>query len=239
MNNSRRACFFVMLLLVLSNVDLLAQTNSTWNRKNAEAWYKKHEWLNNKTATETTVKYDHFGRIIESSSPDSNVANVSSLKQQQLKPHSSIDKVEFAKQYHAHKLWWDKAFAYIRNTDLASLTPGDHPIVGQDVFARVTEGPLKNLDSSRWEAHKNYADIHYVIKGREKIGIGELSKAKLVEPYNSTRDLSFYEGKGEYYIIEPGTYVLAFIHQIHRPGLEVNGKETEKKVVIKVRTSNP
>jgi YhcH/YjgK/YiaL family protein len=236
MNNSRRGCFFVILLLVLSNVDLLAQTNRTWNRKNAEAWYKKHEWLNDRKASEPTVKYDQFGRIIETGLSDSNATKVTSLHQQQLKPHESIDKVEFAKQYHAHKLWWDKAFAYLKNTDLDRLTPGDHPIVGDDVFARVTEGPLKNIDSARWEAHKNFADIHYVIKGREKIGIGELSKAKLVVPYNSTRDLSFYDGKGKYYVLEPGTYILAFTHQIHRPGLEVDGKETEKKVVIKVRT---
>ena len=168
--------------------------------------------------------------------PETNSSKTTTLLLQQLKPHQSIDKVEFAKQYHAHKLWWDKAFAYLKNTDLASLKTGDHPVVGDDVFARVTEGPLKNIDSSRWEAHKNYADIHLVIKGREKIGMGDLSTAKLVEPYNSTRDISFYEGNGKYYIAVPGTYFIAFTHQIHRPGLQVDGKETEKKVVIKVRT---
>jgi YhcH/YjgK/YiaL family protein len=233
MNNSRCGLFFLMLL-VLSSIDLIAQSNSVWNAKNAETWYKKHEWLNNGKGAEPTVKYDQFGRIIESAS-DSNVTKAASMKQQ-LKPHEAIDKVEFAKQYHAHKSWWDEAFAYLKNTDLAGLAPGDHPIVGEDVFARVTEAPLKNIDSSRWEAHKNYADIHYVIRGREKIGVGELSGAKQVEPYNSTRDLSFYDGKGKYYTIEPGTYLIAFTHQIHRPGLEVDGKETEKKVVIKVRT---
>ncbi len=238
MNNSKRACFFVMLLLYLSALDLTAQTNNIWNRKNAVAWYKKHEWLNNQKTSPTTVKYDQFGRAIENALPDSNATKAGSMELRQLKPHPSIDKVEFAKQYHAHKLWWDKAFSYIKDTDLASLKVGDHPIVGKDVFARVTEGPLKNIDSSRWEAHKNYADIHYVIKGREKIGIGDISKAKLVEPYNSARDLSFYDGKGKYYIAEPGTYFVAFTHQIHRPGLQVDGKETDKKLVIKVRTGN-
>jgi YhcH/YjgK/YiaL family protein len=230
--------WFLLLLLLLGNgFNLIAQSNSTiWNKKTAAKWYKKHAWLNDQKPSETTTKYDQFGRMIEAV-PETNSSRTPTLTLQ-LKPHQSIDQVEFAKQYHAHKLWWDKAFAYLKNTDLASLKTGDHPVVGEDVFARVSEGPLKNIDSSKWEAHKNYADIHLVIKGREKIGMGDLSTAKLVSTYNSTRDISFYEGKGKYYTAEPGTYFIAFTHQIHRPVLQVDGKETEKKVVIKVRTGN-
>jgi biofilm protein TabA len=222
------------LLLLLSSFTSIAQPGIKWNKKNAAEWFNKHEWLPGGKRTEAVVKYDQFGRIIETPSPDTNATDATHSNNQ-LKPHNSIDKVEFAKEYHAHKLWWDKAFAYIRNTDLVSLKPGDHPIIGEDVFARVTEGFLKNFDSSKWEAHKNYIDIHYVIKGREKIGIGPLSSATIVVPYNSTRDISFYEGKGKYYIAEPGTFFIAFPKDIHRPGLEVNGKETEKKLVIKIR----
>ncbi len=40
-----------------------------------------------------------------------------------LTPHESIDKEEFAKEYHQHQIWWDKAFAFIRDTDLANLNP--------------------------------------------------------------------------------------------------------------------
>lgn len=152
-------------------------------------------------------------------------------------PHESIDKEEFAKEYHAHQIWWDKAFAFMRDTDLANLKPGDHPIVGEDVFARVTEVPLKSIDSTKWEAHKNYHDIHYVITGKEKIGIGALSSATIVVPYDSKRDISFYEGKGKYYIADPGTFFIAFTKHIHRPFLEVDGKGMVKKLVIKIRSS--
>jgi YhcH/YjgK/YiaL family protein len=232
-NNSGNIYVFILLSL-LSSFYSIAQSGNEWNKKNAEKWFNKHEWLSAGKSTETAVKYDGFGRTIDTPSSDANAAKVTNSSVQ-LKPHNSIDKVQFAKEYHANKLWWDKAFAYIKNTDLASLTPGDHPIVGADVFARVTEGPLKHLDSAKWEAHKNYIDIHYVITGREKIGIGPLSSATVVVPYNSTRDISFYEGKGKYYIAEPGTFFIAFPKDIHRPGVEVEGKETEKKLVIKIR----
>ncbi len=237
MKNYTSRFFLLFALLLLIKVTVTAQSGTTWNRKTAAKWFKTQEWLKDNKGSESGIKYDQFGRAIEAA-PDTDVAGSTGRSLQQLKAHPSIDIEEFARQYHAHKMWWNKAFAYLRNTDLANLAIGDHPIVGEDVFARVTEAPLKKLDSSKWEAHKNYADIHYVIKGREKIGIGPLSTAKLVEPYNSKRDISFYEGTGMYYIAEPGTYFIAFPHQIHRPGLEVKGKETEKKIVIKVRTSN-
>ena len=224
MKNSTRYIFQMMLLFLIINLTVTGQSNGEWNKKKAKKWYQKHEWLNDQKSSEPTGKYDQFGRMLEASAPDANT-DKTPLPSRQLNPHQSIDKVEFAKQYHAHKLWWDKAFAYLKNTDLASLPTGDHPVVGDDVFARVTEGPLKNIDSSKWEAHKYYADIHLVIVGREKIGMGDLSTAKLVVPYNSTRDISFYEGNGKYYIAEPGTYFIAFTHQIHHPGLEVDGKE--------------
>jgi len=238
MRNSSCHTFFLMPLVLLFSIGSIAQSGIEWNTKNAAKWFKSNEWLNGRKATEAAVKYDQFGRTIETSSPDSNAIKVTNQNLRQLKPHNSIDKVEFAKEYHAHTLWWDKAFAYIKNTDLASLEPGDHPIVGEDVFARITNGPLKNIDSSKWEAHKNYIDIHYVITGREKIGIGSLSSATIIEPYNSKRDISFYNGKGKYYIAEPGTFFIAFPKHIHRPGLEVDGKGTEKKLVIKIRSIN-
>lgn len=231
----RFLCLSALLLLVGLHVS--AQSKTIWNKKKAEEWFKTQEWLKDNKSPESSIKYDQFGRAIEGA-PDTEVKGSTSQRPRQMKAHSSIDVEEFARQYHVHKSWWDEAFAFLRNTDLANLRVGDHPIVGDDVFARVTEAPLKKLDSSKWEAHKNYADIHYVIKGREKIGIGLLSTAKIVEPYNSKRDISFYEGKGNYYVAEPGTYFIAFPHQIHRPGLEVDGKEVEKKIVIKVKTTN-
>lgn len=228
MNLSSCCLFFLIVLSCCASVRVTAQ-RPAWNKKKAAQWYSRHEWLAGAKSSNTNVQYDQFGRILE---------NAAATPVRKLKPHASIDQLQFAEEYHARKLWWDKAFAYLQNTDLLdTLSPGDHLIEGQDVFARVTEGPLKELDSSRWEVHKNYHDIHMVIKGREKIGIGSLAGATLVAPYNSVRDLAFYTGTGTYYTAEPGTYFIAFPNEIHRPGLEVDGKGTEKKVVIKVRSS--
>lgn len=89
-----------------------------------------------------------------------------------LQPHSSINKQEFAKQYHAHKIWWDKAFKYLKETNFVNIKPGEYPIDGENVFAKVTETPLRDKSNKGgWESHPDYADIHYVLNGKEDIGI--------------------------------------------------------------------
>jgi biofilm protein TabA len=155
----------------------------------------------------------------------------------QLSPHKSVNKEAFARQYNLRKDWWDKAFAYLKETDLASLKPGDHPIVGNDVFARVTEGPTKALADTKWEAHRNYDDIHYVITGKEKIGIAPFSTATVVQEYDPGRDIGFYNASGKFYDSSPGTFFMAFPGDAHRPGVKIDSSTTIKKVVIKIRTA--
>jgi biofilm protein TabA len=152
-----------------------------------------------------------------------------------LTPHNSINKEEFFKEYSKHKVWWDKAFSFMKNTDLANSKPGNYPIDGNNVYAIITEVPLKNIDSSRWEVHKNYNDIHYVITGKAKIGIGSLASATEIVPYDSAKDIGFFKSEGTFYTADPGTFFIASPKDIHRPDLELNGKGRIKKLLIKIR----
>jgi YhcH/YjgK/YiaL family protein len=154
-----------------------------------------------------------------------------------LTPHSSIDKVEFARQYEANKSWWDKGFAYLKETDLASLKAGRYPIDGDNVFALVTEGPPKEFDSSRFESHKNFIDIHYVISGKEKIGAATISAVKITQEYMPERDLTFYSGNGKYYEADQSGFFVFFPKTAHRPGIKVDGYNAVKKIVIKIRNA--
>lgn len=152
-----------------------------------------------------------------------------------LTPHKSVNKEEFSKQYHLRKAWWDKAFAYLKETDLASLKPGKYPIDGDNVFATVTEGPTKEMDQTKWEAHKNYQDIHYVIKGKEKMGIAPISSATVIQEYDAAKDIGFYNAKGEFYESSPGSFFIAFPSDAHRPGIKTDSSGEIKKIVIKIR----
>jgi len=161
------------------------------------------------------------------------------LQRLPIHPDLSIDQQEFAKQYHISKKWWDEAFAYLKNTDLASLTPGSYPVDGDNVYVKVTEAISKDIDSSKWESHHKYHDIHYLISGKEMIGITPVTKVTASTPYESTRDILFYTGDGPYFLAAPDRFFIIFSNQAHRPFIKVGGYEKVKRIVIKVRNPDP
>ena len=153
----------------------------------------------------------------------------------QLKPSKSIDYVELYRQYHANKTYWDEAFNYLKTQNLQTLPVGSYPIDGDNVYASVTENRTKDYDSTMWESHRKFIDLHYVISGKEKIGKASPEKLTVVRPYDASRDAANYTGDGKLYDAEPGTFFLFFPSNAHRPNIANGDKAPDKKIVIKIR----
>ena len=153
----------------------------------------------------------------------------------QLRPHQTIDKTEFARQYQANKIYWDKTFAYLKEHDLQTLAVGRYPIDGDNVFAIVTENPTKDYDSTMWESHRKYIDLHCVISGEEKIGVCPIAKLTVSKPYDSSKDIANYTGEGKMYSALPQMFFLFFPSDAHRPNITPEGNKADKKIVIKIR----
>jgi YhcH/YjgK/YiaL family protein len=152
--------------------------------------------------------------------------------------HSSIDKVQFAKQYHLNKASWDKAFAYLKNTDLRALANGRHVIDGNNVYAIVTEAPTKDYDKTAFESHRKYIDLQYVITGEEKMAKAPLASVTVNKPYDEAADIAYYTGEGKIYTVPAGTFMLFFPTEAHRPNITPGGNKVVKKIVIKVNVAN-
>ena len=152
-----------------------------------------------------------------------------------LKVHLSVNSIVFAEQYHKNKAVWDKAFVFLRDSDLLTLKPGKYVIDGDNVYATITEAPSKTFEQSAWESHRKYIDLQYVIKGKEKIGVAPIGSATVIKPYDDTRDATNYTAEGVYYIAEPDTFFLFFPGDAHRPNIKVDGYDVVKKLVIKIK----
>jgi biofilm protein TabA len=155
-----------------------------------------------------------------------------------LNVYEYIDLQEFAKQYHNNKTLWDKAFAYLKNTNLDTIAPGKYTLVGDDLYVSITEGFSKPFEETKWEAHKKYIDIQHVIKGKEKMGVAPFSKTSVLEVFNDTKDVGFYtvpEGDGKYYEATPRNFLIFFPCEAHRPSIRIEGNDIVKKIVIKVK----
>ena len=152
-------------------------------------------------------------------------------------PHDAIDKVQFAEQYHLNKALWDKAFAYLKETDLKTLPNGRHAIDGDNVYAIVAEAPTKDYDKTAFESHKKYIDLQYVITGEENMGRAPLDSVTVSRPYSEPNDIAYYTGDGKIYTVKQNGFLIFFPSDAHRPNITPGGNKVDKKIVIKIRVA--
>lgn len=152
-------------------------------------------------------------------------------------PDASVDKREFAKSYFAHKERWDKAFHWLATNNLTTLEMKKYELDGDKLYATVSEYLSKNIEDSKYEAHRSYIDIQYVASGSEMIGISAMPELKSVtDEYNATNDIAFFTVKKYTELkADPGKFFIFFPSDLHRPGVKVQNNETVRKIVVKVK----
>jgi YhcH/YjgK/YiaL family protein len=155
----------------------------------------------------------------------------------QVKPDQSINRKAFVVSYFKNKERWDKAFLFLKSHDLSGLEIKRYDIVGDNLYAPVSEYLTKNEEDARFEAHQKYIDIQYVISGKELIGIAPMSQKKdVLEPYDSAKDIEFLTVTGgENRLATPDSFFIFFPDDAHRPGLKDVENSPVKKVVVKVK----
>lgn len=130
---------------------------------------------------------------------------------------------------------FEKAFNYLLNTDFSKLEDGKHQIMGDDLFALMQTYPTKNENELRYEAHKKYIDIQFMIGGNEAFYHADTSTCKTIEEYSIEKDVAFFEADGILYPVKENQFYILFPQDAHKPCMHFNGKpQNVKKVVLKV-----
>lgn len=154
-----------------------------------------------------------------------------------INPDPSINKREFAVSYFKNKERWDKAFSFLKNTDLSKLEAKRYDIDGDNLYASVSEYVTKNEETTNFEAHRKYIDIQYVISGKEIMNVAPLSNVKdLIDKYDDAKDIEFFSvSKIVKYSATPDKFFIFFPSDAHRPGLKDGVNAPVKKVVLKLK----
>jgi biofilm protein TabA len=152
-------------------------------------------------------------------------------------PDSSINKRELAVAYYKNRERWDKAFKFLKDSDLPKLEPKRYDIDGDNLFATVSEYLTKNEETTNFEAHRKYIDIQYVISGKEIMNIAPLSSVKdIIIPYDATKDIEFMNvDRVVNHLATPGRLFIFFPGDAHRPGLKDGVSSQVRKIVIKLK----
>ncbi len=154
-------------------------------------------------------------------------------------PDLSIDRKELVVNYLQNKGKWDKIFIFLRSNNLSALELGRQLIDGTDLYAVVSEYVSKNEEDTRFEAHRDYVDLQYVISGNELMGMEPLSlQREIIKPYDPLKDVVFVKAH-EHKDVQAttSTFFLFFPGDIHRPGLRDGGSSSVRKIVIKIKVS--
>ena len=152
-------------------------------------------------------------------------------------PDASINKREFAVSYFKNKERWEKAFKFLINSDLLNLEPKRYDIDGDNLYATISEYNTKNEETTKFEAHRKYIDIQYVIKGKEIMNLSPRGMVKdVVTPYDSAKDLEFMNvDKVVNHTATPSNFFIFFPTDAHRPGIKDGVSAPVRKIVIKVK----
>ncbi|MFI3323423.1 MAG: YhcH/YjgK/YiaL family protein [Rikenellaceae bacterium] len=145
-----------------------------------------------------------------------------------------LDSIKNAELYYSISPRFQKAFEYIKSTDLAALEAGRHEIDGDEIFVNVLERELKAEGVAKLEVHDLYADIQILVQGTEE-GFGYLERCMLQKPiaeFDTVKDVQLFEDDYQtIYKIRPGQFTLLLPEDGHAPMI---GEGVVKKAIVKV-----
>ena len=128
------------------------------------------------------------------------------------------------------------ALAYMESLNFDDLELGKH-VINDDFYLLVQKYDSKDPDKSRFESHKNYVDIQYVVEGKESIEIAPVTIMEVEEAYIPERDVEFYKDteQAAKFVLTNGGYAILYPTDAHKPGVRVGESVPVKKYVGKVR----
>jgi YhcH/YjgK/YiaL family protein len=128
-----------------------------------------------------------------------------------------------------------EAFEYLEKTDLKNIENGKYEINGDDIFVIIQEYQTKHPEEGKWEAHKKYTDIQYIISGEESLGCLNIDEFITDSDYDEEKDIVFGTGKGSFVTAKEGFFVIFTPEDAHMPSVCVTNPSYVKKAVVKVR----
>ena len=122
----------------------------------------------------------------------------------------------------------------LRDTDFAALTESRYEVEGEDLFFFLQDYETRPVNDTP-EAHRKYADIQFVLSGREKFDVAPLQDMTEEVEAHPERDIWFYHGPLDEITLGGDKFVVLFPGDAHAPNIAVDGPEPVRKCVVKVK----
>lgn len=128
------------------------------------------------------------------------------------------------------------AFAFLQQVR-EDKPPGRYEIAGEEVYAFVQQHATKPVSERKFEAHRKYIDIQYMVRGRELIYWAPLPLLTTVTmPFDEKMDAALFAGIPEAVPLQlrAGQYAILYPADGHAPSCAWDEPAEVLKVVVKV-----
>jgi YhcH/YjgK/YiaL family protein len=130
----------------------------------------------------------------------------------------------------------EKGFKFLLEKASPTLADGKYEIVGTNCFALVQSYATVAATDKRWESHKLYLDIQFMVSGSEICGYIPTTELKVADDQTPKADIVFYhEATGTDIKLKPGEFGIFYPQDGHKPGIILSTPQPVKKIVIKVK----
>lgn len=124
-----------------------------------------------------------------------------------------------------------KALRYLKDNTITTNTI----LIENKLFCNVVEFITKDECDCKYEAHKKYIDIHYILSGEEIIATSDVTSLSTITPYNPQSDIYFLEGIADgHYLLQAGNFMICFPNDAHKVCIMNHQPQHVKKIVFKI-----
>ena len=149
-----------------------------------------------------------------------------------------FDKIENRNTY-SYEPKLAKVLAYMEGMTAENFPAEGVKLDGDQAFVNPVCFTSKPEEECIFEAHRKYADVHFVVEGCEKVIVRDINAVKVHTPYSEEKDIGFYTcDEGIAVVIHPGEFLVCYPQDAHKVAIAPDGPAPIKKLVGKVRVTD-
>lgn len=131
----------------------------------------------------------------------------------------------------------ERIFAFVEKATKESLPVGRYDIDGDELFALIQTYNTKPMEEGRFEGHKKYTDIQYLIEGEEYIYWNPVEALTVEDDQTPGADILFFQNDTPQGVtqLSAGVFGLYLPTDAHMPCISVEESTPVKKIVFKIK----
>lgn len=134
----------------------------------------------------------------------------------------------------------EAVYNFLKQKDLVSFSSGRYDLE-ENIFVNIEDYETQPRTQRKYESHRKYVDIQFILKGKEIISICPISELNVWKAYSNEHDMELYsvganaERKSKNYLINEGNGIMIYPGEGHLPCLNPSNMPCQvKKAVIKI-----